>query len=491
MNADDPTATSNSRTTPRLPHSAHNPHVIPHAAALPLAAAAHDPQASAPLIKTFINGGKIFRFRLEAAGQFSIIVEVYSSIEGGGTYMARIQKASDMKHYAGMAIFSAAVGHALDGLDLMILSFALSGIMASFNVDSTTAGMLTSFTLAGAFLGGLIFGSLADKFGRIKVLTYSVICFGVFTLGCAFAPSFEVLALCRFLAGLGIGAEFGLGMTIAAEVSSAENRAKSTAGVGLGFQVGVLIASLASAPIITAFGWQGLFVVGFFPAVIAIIIRAFVPEPPIFEKNKAEGKKSASVLDLFKTPERIKFSIIIIILCTVQNAGYFGIMTWLPKYLNSQLGLSLTSTGVWTAVTVIGMMIGISVFGWLADKAGRRPAFWTFQIGAAVMIIIYSQLTDPTALLIGGFFMGMFANGMIGGYGTLIAELFPTDMRGTAQTALYNAGRFIGGASAPVIIPIIAAGNGFPFALGCVACIYVVAFIAMFFLPEKKGTTLE
>ncbi len=98
--------------------------------------------------------------------------------------MARIQKASDMKHYSGMAIFSAAVGHALDGLDLMILSFALSGIIATFGIDNTTAGMLTSITLAGAFLGGLIFGSLADKFGRIKVLTYSVICFGVFTLGC-------------------------------------------------------------------------------------------------------------------------------------------------------------------------------------------------------------------------------------------------------------------------------------------------------------------
>ena len=379
-------------------------------------------------------------------------------------------KASEMKHYAGKAVFSAAVGHALDGLDLMILSFALSGIMATFAVDNTTAGMLTSITLAGAFLGGLIFGKLADKYGRIKVLTYSVIFFGVFTLGSAFAPNFEVMALCRFLAGLGIGAEFGLGMA---------------------FQVGVLCASLSSAPIIAAFGWRGLFVVGFIPAIIAIIIRAFVPEPPIYEEHKASGKAHGKLSDLFATPERAKFSIIIIILCTVQNAGYFGIMTWLPKYLNSELGLSLTSTGLWTAVTVLGMMIGISAFGFLADKAGRRPAFWTFQVGAAAMIIIYSQLTDPTALLIGGFFMGMFANGMIGGYGTLIAELFPTEMRGTAQTALYNAGRFIGGASAPVVIPMIAAGHGFGFAIGCVSCIYVVAFIAMFFIPEKKGATLE
>ena len=116
-----------------------------------------------------------------------------------------------------------------------------------------------------------------------------------------------------------------------------------------------------------------LFAVGVVPAIVAIIIRAFVPEPPIFEEHKASGKKHGNLASLFNSPTRIKYSVIIIILCTVQNAGYFGIMTWLPKYLNGELGLSLTSTGMWTAVTVIGMMIGISVFGWLADKAGRRP----------------------------------------------------------------------------------------------------------------------
>lgn len=403
----------------------------------------------------------------------------------------KLGKAKDMKHYTGLAVFSAAVGHALDGLDLMILSFALSGIMATFGVDQTTASTLTTITLAGAFLGGLVFGHFADRFGRIKVLTYSVIFFGVFTLGSAFAPNFEIMALCRFLAGIGIGAEFGIGMAIAAEASSPQNRAKATSAVGLGFQVGVLVASLISAPVILAFGWRGLFAVGFVPAIIAIVIRAFVPEPPIYEEHKNSGEKPGKLTDLFSTPTRIKHSIVIIVLCTVQNAGYFGIMTWLPSYLNTELGLSLNSTSLWTAVTVLGMMVGISVFGWLADRAGRRPAFWTFQIGAAAMVIIYSQLTDPTALLIGGFFMGMFANGMIGGYGALIAELFPTELRATAQTALYNTGRFIGGGAGPVVIAAIASGHGFSFAIGAVACIYVVAFIAMFFVPDRKGAKLE
>ncbi|PJM77515.1 MFS transporter [Bifidobacterium felsineum] len=396
-----------------------------------------------------------------------------------------------MKHYAGLAVFSSAVGHALDGLDLMIPGFAMSGIMASFNIDKTTASTLTTITLAGAFLGGLVFGRMADKYGRIRVLTYSVVFFGVFTLFSAFAPNFFLMALFRFLAGVGIGAEFGIGMAIAAEASSPENRAKATSGVGLGFQVGVLLASLLSAPILTAFGWRGLFAIGIVPAIVAIFIRVFVPEPPLYLKHRQTAKEHGSIRQLFSTPERVRFSIAIIILCTVQNCGYFGIMTWLPSYLNTELNLSLTSTGIWTAVTVLGMMLGISVFGFLADHLGRRPAFWIFQIGAAIMVVIYSQLKDPTALLVGGFFMGMFANGMIGGYGALISELFPTELRATAQTALYNTGRFIGGGLGPVVIAAIATGHGFGFALAAVASIYIIAFITMFFIPEKKGIALE
>lgn len=400
-------------------------------------------------------------------------------------------KASGMKHYAGLAVFSSAVGHALDGLDLMILGFAMSGIMESFNVDKTTASTLTTITLAGAFLGGLVFGRMADKYGRIRVLTYSVVFFGLFTLASAFAPNFAFMAAFRFLAGVGIGAEFGIGMAIASEAASAQNRAKATSGVGLGFQVGVLLASLLSAPILTAWGWRGLFAIGIVPAIIAIVIRVFVPEPPLYLKHRETAKAHGSIAQLFSTPERVRFSIAIIILCTVQNCGYFGIMTWLPSYLNKELNLSLTSTGVWTAVTVVGMMIGISVFGFLADHLGRRPAFWIFQVGAAAMVIVYSQLKDPTALLVGGFFMGMFANGMIGGYGALISELFPTELRATAQTALYNTGRFIGGGLGPVVIAAIATNHGFGFALATISCIYAVAFVTMFFVPDRKGAALE
>lgn len=398
--------------------------------------------------------------------------------------------------YERRAITSAAIGHGLDGLDLLILGFALTGIITAFNVSDVQAGALTSITLLGALVGGLIFGVLSDRFGRVRMLTYSVIFFAVFTGLTALAPNYEMVAVFRFLAGVGIGAEFGIGMTLAAEVARPGRRARATSWVGIGFQCGVLTAALISAPVIALFGWRGLFVVGAIPAVIAIVIRIVLPESPLFLESKrekrAEGRERelGSIRSLFNDRRVARLSICMIILTSVQNFGYFGIMTWLPRYLSEQRGLSLTSTGLWTAVTVLGMMLGIVVFGQLADRVGRRAAFWTFQIGAALSVLVYSQLTAELALLLGGFVMGIFANGMIGGYGALLAELYPTANRATAQNVLYNAGRFIGGGLGPIVIAGLAVQHGFAFALALLPIVYVIAFITMFFVPDRRHEAL-
>ncbi|QCB27400.1 Putative sialic acid transporter [Corynebacterium endometrii] len=191
--------------------------------------------------------------------------------------------------YGKKAVSAAALGYGLDGFDLLILSFALGGIMTSFNVEQTQAGWLTTFTLFGAVLGGLLFGVLSDKFGRVRTLTWSIVLFAVFTGLCALAWNFWSLAVFRFLAGIGIGGEFGIGMTLAAEAVSAKKRARATSWVAVGFQIGVLCAALASAPIINAWGWRGLFLVGAFPAIVAALFRHSVDEPPKFEKARAEG----------------------------------------------------------------------------------------------------------------------------------------------------------------------------------------------------------
>lgn len=392
--------------------------------------------------------------------------------------------------YARKAVFAAAIGYGLDGFDLLILSFALGGITASFGLTNPQAGSLATLTLLGAVLGGFVFGVLADRFGRVKILTYSVLIFAVFTGLSAVATGYWDMAAYRFIAGIGIGGEFGMGMTLAAEAVPARWRARATSWVGIGFQFGVLAAALISAPVIAAFGWRALFVIGAIPAVFAMVVRKGVDEPAKFSSASERPSLRESLAPLVNTPAARRISLAMVILTSVQNFGYFGIMTWLPTYLAKQYGMTLTGSSLWTAVTVAGMMVGIIAFGQLADRVSRRAAFWIFQIGAAVSVLAYSQITNHALLMAAGFVMGAFANGTLGGYGALLAELYPTHARATAQNVLFNIGRGVGG-FAPLVIALLAQTYGFPAALAMLPVIYLLGFLAMFLVPERRGAELN
>ena len=166
-------------------------------------------------------------------------------------------------------------------------------------------------------------------------------------------------------------------------------------------------------------------------------------------------------------------------------------MIWLPNFLSKQLGFSLTKSGLWTAVTVCGMMVGIWLFGRLADKIGRKPTFILFQICAVASILIYSQLFDPTAMLFAGAILGASVNGMMGGYGALMAEAYPTSARATAQNVLFNIGRAVGGFS-PMVVGMIISLYSYQVAIAFLAIIYVIDILAtVFLIPELKGKELE
>lgn len=390
------------------------------------------------------------------------------------------------------AVLASAIGYGLDGFDLLILSFALSGIIASFGLGNTEAGFLNTLTLLGAVVGGIVFGILSDRFGRVRMLTWSILLFAVFTGLSALAQGFVDLGIYRFVAGIGIGGEFGIGMTLAAEAVPPGWRARATSWVGVGFQIGVLAAALLSAPIIALWGWRGLFVVGVFPAFVAFVLRRTVHEPAVFEQSRQNAARPSlveSIRLLVADGPTVRITVAMLVLTSVQNFGYYGIMTWLPTYLGTQLGLGVTRGALWTSVTVLGMLLGILTFGQFADRVGRRPAFWTFQVGAALSVLAYSQLTAPIALLVGGFVMGIFANGMLGGYGALMAELYPTAVRATAQNVLFNIGRGVGG-FAPVVMAALAGTRGFGFALALLPLIYVLAFGATFLVPDRRTAQL-
>lgn len=389
------------------------------------------------------------------------------------------------------ALLAATVGYAMDGFDLLILGFMLAPISADLGLDRTQAAGLVTWTLVGAVGGGLLFGVLSDRYGRVRVLSWSILVFALFTGLCAVARGYPDLLLYRTLAGFGLGGEFGLGMALVAETWPAEKRARACSYVGMGWQAGVLMAALLAPALIPHIGWRGVFLVGVIPSLVAFAVRRHVEEPEIFRAATKPASAAAPLRLLVADAETSRISIGMVILCAVQNFGYYGVMIWLPTYLSTQFGFSLSKSALWTIVTVVGMASGALVFGHLADRYGRRPAFVTFQLGAFSMVLVYSQLANQWALLAGGAVMGLFVNGMIGGYGALLSELYPTEARATAENVLFNIGRGIGGWG-PVVIAALTAQYSFSHAIALLALIYLVDIAAtLLLIPERRGAALH
>jgi benzoate transport len=389
------------------------------------------------------------------------------------------------------ALWGSALGYAMDGFDLLILGFMLRAISADLQLTQTQAASLVTATLVGAVIGGVGFGMLSDRLGRVRVLTWTIVLFAVFTGLCALAQGYWDLLIYRTIAGIGLGGEFGIGMALVAEAWPASKRARASSYVGLGWQAGVLAAAVLTPLLLPSIGWRGMFAIGLFPAVAAYFIRKNLHEPEVFVARTAKAPTASPLRLLVADGPTTRISIGMVILCSVQNFGYYGVMIWLPNYLSTRFGFGLTQSATWTAVTILGMAVGIFAFGHIADRVGRKPAFFGYMLGAAVMVVVYSRLTDPAALLVVGAIMGFFVNGMLGGYGALMSELYPTEARATAQNVLFNIGRAVGGFG-PVVVGAVALSLGFETAIALLALLYILDIIAMWLLiPERRGSALS
>jgi MFS family permease len=379
----------------------------------------------------------------------------------------------------------------MDGFDLLILGFMLRAISADLHLTPPQAGSLITWTLIGAVVGGVLFGILSDYYGRVKVLTWTILLFAIFTGLGALAQGYWDLLIYRTIAGVGLGGEFGIGMALVAETWPARLRARGCAYVALGWQAGVLLAALTTPLLLPIVGWRGMFLVGLIPGLVAFIVRLYVGEPKIFLERANAARSIVPLRLLAKDSATRKISLAMFVLCSVQNFGYYGLMIWLPSYLSSRFGYTLTQSGLWTAVTVLGMAFGIWAFGQFADRVGRRPALLTFQAGAFVMVLVYSRLVDPTALLVGGAVMGLFVNGMLGGYGALLSELYPTEARATAENVIFNLGRGVGGFG-PFVVGALTVSYSFEVAIALLATIYLLDIaVTALLIPEKIGAPLE
>ena len=390
------------------------------------------------------------------------------------------------------SLFAAQAGWMLDAMDFLLFTFALRSIQKEFALSSAVMGTLTTVALLAAAVGGIAFGRLADRIGRVRSLSWSIVLYSVATAGLATSQSLAHLLFWRVAVGLGMGGEWSCGSVLVAETWPAEHRAKAAGIMQSGWAIGALAAAGLSALVLERYGWRALFVIGIVPALAALLIRLRVREPEIWSRSVEER---GSFAEIFRAPYgRRTLAASLVASCVL--IAYWGLITWLPTFLSAPpekggVGLTITKTAGWTVALQLGALAGYLSFGWLADRGGRRTTFTAFMIGAAIVVPLYAHFASrPAALLLLGPIVGFFAHGYFSVFGALLSELFPTRIRATAQGFCYNAGR-VASAAAPYLIAVAAEKRGFASALMLNALFFALAGGVVWFLPETRATDLQ
>jgi MFS family permease len=395
------------------------------------------------------------------------------------------------------ALLSASMGWMLDSMDIMIYTMVLAHLMKDFMMSKATGGLLNSLTLLASAVGGIIFGMIADRIGRVKALMGSILIYSVFTGACGFSQNVFQLAVFRVLLGLGMGGEWATGAALVSETWPAEHRGKAMGIMQSSWAVGYALAALVSALVLPHLGWRGVFFVGFFPALLILWIRHHVDEPDIWKKvsrARIDKKEKPHISEIFRPPY-LKRTIIVTTLNAGTMFGYWGLFTWIPPYLGLSskeggMGLNITQTSTWIIVMQVGTWLGYVSFGFICDKIGRKRTYIIFLFTAALLVLIYGSIRSNIVLLFFGPLLGFFGSGYFSGFGAITAEIFPTRIRASAQGFTYNIGRGLC-ALAPFTVGALAQAHGLRIAFYFTSLFFLFSACTALFLPETKGKELE
>ncbi|HUQ52588.1 MAG TPA: MFS transporter [Gammaproteobacteria bacterium] len=399
---------------------------------------------------------------------------------------------------------AAKVGWMLDAMDFMLYAMALGSLRAYFEFDDATAGFLGTATLVMSGVGGLIFGYVADRFGRARALMATIVIFALASLGAATSQSVLQLLFWRAVLGIGMGGEWASGAVLVSETWPPQHRNKAISIMQSGWAIGyiaaaVLAALILSQPSLGDEAWRWLFVVGVAPALFAIWIRRNVRESEAWVARVKPKREAA------ENPFKVIFgralvgrTLAIIALGGAVQFAYWGLFFWLPPFLSRPIeqggaGMGVVGSLQWIVLMQVGAYLGYLTFGFIADKLGRRRTFILFMLCAATIVPVYGQMArNPTVLLILSPLLGYFGHGYFSLFGSLVAEQFPTAVRATGQGTSYNAGR-MAGAIAPFTIGAVATlpGVGIGLALGLTSAFFLAAALLVFTLRDRSGEALD
>jgi len=403
-------------------------------------------------------------------------------------------------------LLAAALGWMLDAFDAMLYALVLAHVMRDLGMTKGTAGFLNSLTLLASGIGGVAFGFIADRLGRKRALMLSILTYSVCSFASGLATSVLMLAVFRFILGLGMGGEWNTGATLVAETWPTELRAKAISIVQSSWAIGYALAALAVGIVFHFADWRAAFFVGILPALVVLWIRRGVPESEMWQqrqtrsgntvvRNSAGTGAKTEFVGLFKPPYA-KYTLALLFTNFFGMFAWWGLFTWIPPYLSlpvEQGGRGFGIMGTTTLLVVlnlVGMFPGYASFGWVADWLGRRKSFLLYTFMAALIVPIYATARAPWAVMVLGTVLAFFGTGFFSGSGIIGSEIFPTEVRARALGFTYNGARTMS-SIAPFVIGHVGQTKGLSWAFYLCGASFLLACLVATQLPETKGKQLE
>jgi MFS family permease len=416
-------------------------------------------------------------------------------------------------------LLAAALGWMLDAFDAMLYALVLAYVMRDLGMSKATSGLLYTLTLLASGIGGVFFGFLADRIGRKRALMLSILTYSICSFASGLSTTVLVLAVFRFILGLGMGGEWNTGATLVAETWPDELRAKAIAVVQSSWAIGYALAALVAGIVLRYANWRIVFFVGILPAIVTLWIQNRVPESqmwldhhetatplvptprvptprvptpnvPTFDPHEKD-----SFFLIFCAPYR-KSTIALLLLNFFGLFAWWGLFTWIPPYLSLPLAQGGRGFGIMGTTTLLivlnlfGMFPGYISFGWVADHLGRRRSFMLYTFAAALLVPLYAMARSQAVLLVLGMIVAFFGTGFFSGSGIIGSEIFPTRLRARALGFTYNGARTLS-SIAPYVIGRVGQAKGLSWAFYLCGAAFLVASLMATQLPETKGKRLE
>jgi SHS family lactate transporter-like MFS transporter len=384
------------------------------------------------------------------------------------------------------------LGWALDAFDFSILIFCVSALATQFQTKVSTITEAIFLTLAMRPVGAVLFGLMAERFGRRPTLMVDIIAYSVFELASAFAPSLKVFLIMRVFFGIAMGGEWGVGAALALETLPAKGRGFFSGLLQQGYVVGYLMAALAYGALFHLVGWRGMFVIGALPAFLVIYIRANVPESPAWLQGRAaraaENRRSREVWS------HAGIFVFLVVLMFAFNSFSHGTQDLYPTFLEKNLQFTPKTVSFIAIIYSMGALLGGIVFGSWSEKIGRRKAIVIAAALAIPVIPLWAYSRTVPMLALGGFLMQFMVQGAWGVIPAHLNELSPPAVRGTLPGFAYQIGNLLSSRNAVIQAKLAESryGGSFPPVLAWTVLL-VAGLVAMVTWSgkERRGADLS